>query len=195
MNRRLVQRLVRAASGVAIALALAACTQGGQFDPTEVLSADVFGTKKKLQGEREPLFPNGVPGAETGVPHDLVKGYQAPPEQATAENADSTAKPPTPAAEAKAKPKPKPRPKVARAPAAAPAGQDPVWGQGSAAAPQPQRRDPAWDQKSASPPQQSAWPAPQSPAPAQQSAAPAQQTAQPTQSIWPNPQAPNTYSR
>lgn len=188
MNRRTVYRLVRAASGVAMALALAACTQGGQFDPTEVLSADVFGTKKKLQGEREPLFPNGVPGAETGVPRDLVKGYQAPPEQATAENADNAAKPPAPAAEAKPKPKPKSRPKVAHAPAAAPAGQDPVWGQSSAAAPaQAQRRDPAWEQKSA-PPQQSAWPAPQS-------AAPAQQTAQPTQSIWPNPQAPNTYSR
>jgi hypothetical protein len=187
MNRRPVHRLVLAASAVAIALALAACTQGGQFDPTEVLSADVFGTKKKLQGEREPLFPNGVPGAETGVPRDLVKGYQAPPEQATAENADTTAKPPTAAAEAKPKPKPKPRPKVVHAPAAAPAAQDPVWGQSSAAAPQPQRRDPARDQKSASP-QQSAWPAPQS-------AAPPQQTAQPTQSIWPNPQAPNTDSR
>jgi hypothetical protein len=190
MNRRSVHRLVRAASAVAVTLALAACTQGGQFDPTEVLSADVFGTKKKLQGEREPLFPNGVPGAETGVPRDLVKGYQAPPEQtaAAAENPDNAAKPAPAAAEAKPKPKPKPRPKVAHAPAAAPAGQDPVWGQSSAAAPaQPQRRDPAWDQKPASP-QQSAWPAPQS-------AAPAQQTAQPTQSIWPNPQAPNTYSR
>jgi outer membrane biosynthesis protein TonB len=174
--------LVHAASAVAIALALAACTQGGQFDPTEVLSADVFGTKKKLQGEREPLFPNGVPGAESGVPRDLVKGYQAPPEQATAENADTTAKPPAAAVEATPKPKPKPRPKVAHAPAAAPAAQAPVWGQSSAAAPQPQRGDPARAS------QQSAWPAPQS-------AAPAQQTAQPTQSIWPNPQAPNTYSR
>jgi outer membrane biosynthesis protein TonB len=187
MNRRPVHRLVRATSAAAIALALAACTQGGQFDPTEVLSADVFGTKKKLQGEREPLFPNGVPGAESGVPRDLVKGYQAPPEQATAENADTTTNPPAQAAEAKPKPKPKPRPKVAHAPAAAPAGQNAVWGQSSAAPSQPQRRDPAWDQKSASP-QQSAWPGPQP-------AASAQQTAQPTQSIWPNPQAPNTYSR
>jgi hypothetical protein len=75
---------------------------------------------------------------------------------------------------------------VARAPAAAPAGQDPAWGQSSAAPPQP-RHDPAWDQKSASP-QQSVWPAPQP-------GAPAQQTAQPAQSVWPNPPAPNTSSR
>jgi hypothetical protein len=187
MNRQPVHVLVRVASAVAVAVALAACTQGGQFDPTEVLAADPFGTKKKIQGEREPLFPTGVPGAESGVPRDLVKGYQPPTEQAAADNADSAAKPAAAVAEAKPKPKPKPRPKVARAPAAAPAGQDAVWGQSSAAPPQ-QRHDPAWDQKSASPQQPSAWPAPQS-------AAPAQQTAQPAQSIWPNPQAPNTSSR
>ena len=185
MIARPLHMLVRTASVLAVVLAIAGCTQGGQFDPTEVLAADPFGTKKKLQGEREPLFPSGVPGAESGVPHDLVKGYQPPPEQ-TAEETVGTIKPPAAAAEAKPKPKPKPKPKVARAPAAAPAGQDPAWGQSSAAPPQ-QRHDPAWDQKSASP-QQSVWPAPQS-------TAPAQQTAQPAQSVWPNPQAPNTSSR
>jgi len=30
-----------------------------------MLSSDVFGTKKKIPGDREPLFPAGVPGAET----------------------------------------------------------------------------------------------------------------------------------
>ncbi len=177
MIARPVQMLVWAAPAVVVALALAGCTPSGQFDPTELLSTDLF-AKKKLQGEREPLFPNGVPGAETGVPRDLVKGYQAPPEPAAAENADAPAKPAAAAAEAKPKPKSKPKPKIARAPAAAPAAApDPVWGQTSAAP--PQRRDPVWDQKSASP-QQSVWPAPQS-------AAPAQQTAQPAQSVWPNP--------
>ena len=44
-------------SGVALVLVLGACTPGGQFDPTEVLSTDIFNTKKKLAGEREPLFP------------------------------------------------------------------------------------------------------------------------------------------
>jgi hypothetical protein len=188
MMARPLQTLVQAASAFAVALALAACTPSGQFDPTELLAMDVLNNKKKLQGEREPLFPSGVPGAETGVPPDLVKGYQAP-QQAAAETTGSAAKPAAPAAEATAKLKPKPRPKVARtpaaAPAAAPAAQDPVWGGQRSAAQAQQQHDPVWDQKS---PQQSAWPAPQS-------AAPAQQTAQPAQSVWPNPPSPNTSSR
>ena len=81
MIARSLHMLVRTASALAVVLAIAGCTQGGQFDPTEVLAADPFGTKKKRPGEREPLFPSGVPGAESGVPHDLVKGYQPPPEQ------------------------------------------------------------------------------------------------------------------
>jgi len=157
--------LVRVASALAVVLVFAGCTPGGQFDPTELLSSDMFNTKKKVQGEREPLFPNGVPGAETGVPQDLVKGYQAPPEQA-ADNGDAAK-----AAEAQAKPepkpklKPKPKPKVATAP--------------------PPRHDPAWDQKPAAAASrgtqsgQSVWPGPQT--------APGQQTAQPGQSVWPNP--------
>jgi hypothetical protein len=126
---------------------LGACTAGGQFDPTEVVSSDIFNTKKKISGDREPLFPQGVPGAEQGVPPDLVKGYQPPPEApALADNgADATAK--AAAAAEKPKPKPKPRPKVAKAPAQ-------------------QAHDPVWDQKGApptgqsAPPAQAAWPAP-----------------------------------
>ena len=100
MIARPLHALVRNASALAVVLALAGCTQGGQFDPTEVLAADPFGTKKKLQGEREPLFPSGVPGAETGVPHDLVKGYQPPPEQTAAEESVGSTKPAAAAAEA-----------------------------------------------------------------------------------------------
>ena len=99
--------LFRVGSALALVLVLAACTKGGQFDPTEMFNNDMFDTKKKLTGEREPLFPNGVPGTTTGVPADLVKGYQAPPEQA-----DATAEPPAPVAKP-AKPKPKPKPKLA----------------------------------------------------------------------------------
>ncbi|HML08094.1 MAG TPA: hypothetical protein VK430_08220 [Xanthobacteraceae bacterium] len=151
-------------------LVLAGCTPGGQFDPMEALSADPFSTKKKLQGDREAVFPNGVPGAETGVPADLVKGYQPPPEQ-TADTGDTA---PKPVAEpAKPKPKPKPKPKEAHAPA--PAAHDAVWDQKSAAPAQSAWPAPA--QQTAQP--QSVWPAPQS--------APAQQAAQPGQSIWPNP--------
>src|SRR5208282_1956543 len=202
MPTRQGHSLVRVGSALAVVLALAGCTSGGQFDPTELFSTDLFGAKKKLPGDREPLFPNGVPGAETGVPPDLMKGYQPPPEQA-ADNSGAAAKPV--AAPAKPKPKPKPKPQVVRAPAT---------------------HDAAFDQKPASAtrqnaqPAQSVWPAPPSsnaaqsgqtvwPAPAPSNAAqsgqsvwpappptaPAQQTAQPGQSVWPNPSAPGTFSR
>ncbi len=69
---------------LALVSALAACTKGGQFDPTTLLDSDMFDSKKPLQGQREPVFPNGVPGAATGIPADLYKGYQPPPEQAAA---------------------------------------------------------------------------------------------------------------
>ena len=62
-------------------LVLAGCTTGGQFDPTELFNNDAFDSKKKLKGDRELVFPNGVPGTTTGVPADLVKGYQPPPDQ------------------------------------------------------------------------------------------------------------------
>ncbi len=94
MPTRRTPLLVWIGSALALGLVLGGCTAGGQFDPTEVLSSDVFSTKKKLAGEREPLFPNGVPGAETGVPPDLVKGYQPPPEQQ--QSADNAEVPPAP---------------------------------------------------------------------------------------------------
>lgn len=190
MPKRRFASLSLVGSAFALVLVVGGCTAGGQFDPTEVLSSDIFNTKKTLQGEREPLFPNGVPGAETGVPPDLIKGYQPPPEQA-ADNADTAAKP----AVAAEKPKPKPKPKVAHV------------------APPPPHNA-AWDQKSASPPQsaQSPWPASPSaqPAPtnwpAPPSTQPAQtnwpapppsgqvpQAAQPAQPNWPNPPAPSSH--
>jgi hypothetical protein len=149
----------RIGSALALVLVLAGCTKGGQFDPTEVFSSDMFDTKKKLQGQREDVFPNGVPGTTSGIPPDLVKGYQAPVDQSADTGADAAPPP-----EAQAKPKPKPRPKVARAPAP-PRAQITV-GRPSSASPQ----------GSAS---QSVWPAAPSAAP--------QQTAQPAQSVWPNP--------
>ena len=107
--------LVRAGSAAALVLALAGCTPGGQFDPTTLFANDMFDTKTKLKGDREPVFPNGVPGASSGVPQDLVKGYQPPPDQAADANAPDAA-----AQEAaKNKPKPKPKQSGARAGAAA----------------------------------------------------------------------------
>jgi hypothetical protein len=167
--------LFRVSSVLALMLVLAACTKGGQFDPIELFSNDMFDTKKKLAGEREPLFPNGVPGTTTGVPADLVKGYQPPPDQAEA------TEPPAPVAAAK--PKPKPKPRLAAAPAQQPQQQqDSVWNQ----KPPPPRRI------SVGPGSQPAAAAPQQAAPAQPASPSATQPAQP---VWPNPPAPGKTSQ
>src|ERR1700741_3617607 len=126
MANRARSYLFRAASAVALALLVAGCTKGGQFDPTELFTSDVFDSKKKLKGERAPVFPEGVPGATTGVPADLVKGYQAPPEQPDPDAAVPGPTPPAAATEA-TKPKPKPKPKLAvQKPPAAPAASAPA---------------------------------------------------------------------
>ncbi len=194
MPTRRFPSLVWVGSALALLLVLGGCTAGGQFDPTEVLSNDVFNTKKTVAGEREPLFPNGVPGAETGVPPDLVKGYQPPPEQAAADNADTAVKPAAAPAAPKPKPKPKPKPVVARA--APPPPHDPAWDQRAASPPNPGQSP--WPATStqlaptnwpAPPPTQSGqtnWPPP--PPPGQ-----AQQAAQPAQPNWPNPPAPSSH--
>ena len=166
--------LVRAGSLFALVLLAAGCTKGGQFDPTSLLDNDMFSSKKPLQGQREPVFPNGVPGETSGIPPDLYKGYQPPPEQA-ADNGDAGAAAVPPAAkaeaEAKPKPKPKPKPKVARAPATAPTASISV-GPGKRSAPPPQTSQTAWPASSSSAqPAQSPWPSP---------------SAQPTQSAWPS---------
>ena len=94
------------AAALVFAFALAGCDSINGFDPLDKLSElDIMGSSKKpLQGERRPVFPQGVPGVPQGVPPELVKGYQPPAEQ------------PPPVVEAKpVKPKPK---KTAAAPPA-----------------------------------------------------------------------------
>jgi hypothetical protein len=86
-------------------------------------SLEIFDTKKKLAGERRPVFPEGVPGVSSGVPPELVKGYHEPegggpdPAKAAAEAvAEPAAKPkkPKPAPQRTAsKPAPKPDPYAA----------------------------------------------------------------------------------
>jgi len=175
MTQRMRAYYFRAASAIALALLIAGCTKGGQLDPTELFSSDVFDTKKKLKGERAPVFPEGVPGASTGVPPDLVKGYEPPPEQP----ADAAVPGPTPPAAAEAaKPKPKPKPKLAAKPPAA---------SGAAAhAAGPTRITVAPGQKSATQqPDASVWPA-----------APSNNASQSrtSQSVWPAPPPPQTTS-
>ena len=198
MERRPLARLAWACAVCALGIVLGSCTPGGQFDPTEMLSNDMFNTKKKIQGDREPLFPNGVPGAETGVPPDLMKGYQAPPEQAAAVETPNIGAKSAPVAD-KPKPKPKPKPAVARAsPPGAPQPGNAAW-----PAPQqqasPQTNWPSTPGGQSAPPAQTNWPAP--PASAQTNWPPppppagqAQPGTQSGQINWPNPPAPATSS-
>jgi len=194
MPTRRFPSLVWVGPALALVLVVGGCTAGGQFDPTEILSTDVFNTKKTIQGEREPLFPNGVPGAETGVPPDLVKGYQPPPEQAAADNTDTAVKPAAAPAPAAAKPKPKPKPKPVVAHAAPPPAHDPAWDQKPASPPQS-----PWPAPPSAQPAQTNWPAPPSTQPGQTNWPPppppgqAQQAAQPAQPNWPNPPAPSSH--
>jgi hypothetical protein len=77
-------------------------------------------TKKKLPGDRKPVFPEGVPGIEQGIPPELMKGYQEP-QQPTADPAVQAAQETADKAETKkaeAKPKPKPKPRQVAQPAA-----------------------------------------------------------------------------
>ncbi|MGB6537413.1 MAG: hypothetical protein WBF58_15795, partial [Xanthobacteraceae bacterium] len=67
--------LLRLGVMLALVSALAGCTKGGQFDPTTLLDSDMFQNKKPLAGKRDLVFPTGVPGATSGIPADLYKGY------------------------------------------------------------------------------------------------------------------------
>ena len=37
---------------------------------------NMLDTKKRMPGDRRPVFPDGVPGVEMGVPPEMMKGYQ-----------------------------------------------------------------------------------------------------------------------
>src|SRR5271163_4936932 len=91
---RLSQRLIAAAVLISLSGALAACSDSlTNFDPTDWL--DWLDTKKKLPGDRKPVFPDGVPGLEQGVPKDLYKGAsQQQIDQQNAQAAAAAAAPP-----------------------------------------------------------------------------------------------------
>ena len=110
------QRLIQVAVLSALCSALAGCGSMSSFDPTDML--DFLDTKKKLAGDRKPVFPEGVPGLEQGVPKNLYRG--SPQEQIDQQNADAaSAAPPPP--EPKSKRASRTRPKSAPV-AARPAG-------------------------------------------------------------------------
>src|ERR1700761_1109889 len=76
---RCLQRLIAASVLIALSGAIAGCSSNvNSFDPMDWL--DWIDTKKKLQGDRKPVFPDGVPGLEQGVPKSLYKGAQQEPD-------------------------------------------------------------------------------------------------------------------
>jgi outer membrane biosynthesis protein TonB len=138
---------MRGVRGVALALLL--LPLGGMLAGCDSLDTfALFDTKKKLPGERHPVFPNGVPGVTQGIPPDLVKGYQEQPspDPAAAAAAATAEKiePPKP----QPKPKPKPKPRTAAAPqppqqAQAPSNQQPAPQPAAQPAPAPWPSQPA----------------------------------------------------
>ena len=164
------QRLIATAVLIALSGALAGCGSTGNFDPSDLL--DFLDTKKKLPGERKPVFPEGVPGLEQGVPKDLYRGAR----QQDDPNAQAAAAA-APAEEPKSKRGAKSKGKQAAAPAAAPADPD--------AAPDEEGSTAA---------------APSAPKPAKivrkrTTAPPPDQSAAPAQSAFPAPMPSGTFTR
>lgn len=98
---RRLQRLTAAFVLIALSGAVAGCSSSiSSWDPMDML--DWIDTKKKLPGDRKPVFPEGVPGLEQGVPKQLYKG--ATQEQIDQQNAQTaTAVPPPPPQDTKSK--------------------------------------------------------------------------------------------
>lgn len=168
-------RVTQVAIALALGFSLAGCDSLGDLE-------NLLNTKKPLPGERKPVFADGVPGVPQGVPPELVRGYQAPPETQPTEAAQT---PPEQAAKPVQRPKPKPR--SVAAPARPP----------TAVTVQPAVRQP----------QTSAWPAPASGGDSQSQAQPpaqqppqwppasAQGSAPPAPSPWPAAPPAGTFSR
>jgi hypothetical protein len=162
------QRLIAAAVLIALSGALAGCGSTAGFDPSDLL--DFLDTKKKLPGDRKPVFPEGVPGLEQGVPKDLYKGSR---QQVDDPNAQAAA--PPPAEEPKSKRGTKSKGKQAAAPDAAP---DEEGSSTAAAPPAPKPAKIVRKRTTAPPPDQSAAP-----------------TRSPQQSAFPAPVPSGTFTR
>jgi hypothetical protein len=184
------QRLIAATIVIALSSALAGCGSTAGFDPTDLL--DFLDTKKKLPGERKPVFPDGVPGLEQGVPKELYKGSRQ--QQSDDPNAQTAAvAPAAPAQEPKsrgAKGKQAARAPVSVAPTTEPAAAaEPdaaveEEGGTAAAPPAPPPKRIARKRTTAPPPDK----------PAAQSAAPAQSTQQ-SSAPFPAPMPSGTFTR
>ncbi len=165
---RRLQRLIAASVLIALSGAVAGCSSGiSSWDPMDML--DWLDTKKKLPGERKPVFPDGVPGLEQGVPKSLYKG--ASQQEIDQQNAQATAAaaPPPPPQDAKSKRSAKSKSKQPATASADPAATPEEDGT-AAAPPAPKPKKIVRQRTTAPPPDQ---PADAQPAePTQQSAAP-----------------------
>jgi hypothetical protein len=151
-------RLALAAMVAAAGPVLSACDSLDTFE--------IFDSKKKLAGERKPVFPEGVPGVASGVPPELMKGYHEPegggldPAKVAAEAAaEPAAKPKKPKPELRPEPKPVPQRTASKPVPKPPAQSDPYGAAPTRAAepvqqPAPQAATAPWP--AAQP--QAAWP-------------------------------------
>ena len=186
---RRLQFLISAAILVALSGALTGCGTIAGYDPTDLL--DILDTKKKLPGDRKPVFPEGVPGLQPGVPRELYRGSAAePPPDAAIANAPPAAeqrgrsgksragrnKPAVVSASPNRDPAPAPDPDAA-----------PVEEGGTAAAPPAPKKKIVRRRTTAPPPDQIA------PAPQAQSTQPP--STQPSASPFPAPMPAGTFQR
>ena len=177
---RRLQRLIAASVLVALSGALAGCSSSmTSFDPMDYF--DWLDTKKKVQGDRKPVFPDGVPGLEQGVPKSLYKGANQEPDP----NVQQAAVPPPPPPEAA----PKKGSKKSKQPAAATASTDPSAvpeEDATAAAPPAPKKKIVRQRTTAPPPDQSA---------DGQPGAPQAQSAQQSSAPFPAPMPGGTFTR
>jgi outer membrane biosynthesis protein TonB len=166
MRRR--DRAILTAAALLSGIVLAGCETADMADKLgdagdKLVDLIPGSTKKPLPGDRKPVFPEGIPGVSQGVPSDLIKGNQPPPEP-------EVQPPPRQAALDSDKPRPKPKkkaqtrskpPEEASYPAESATPARPVQG---GAWPAPPTQQPAASQWPAPPTQapssQTAWPAP-----------------------------------
>jgi hypothetical protein len=181
---RNLRRIVLWSVLVGVTPMIAGCAN---FDPD---SLDIFGLneKKKLPGQREDLFPGGVPGVTQGIPPEYRKGAQEAPDPgynlpaepgAKSAAADTSAAGAAPAEPAKPKAKPKPKVRQAARPKPTRINATPA----QAAPTQPVEAQPAPAPAAQQPAAAPAWPAP------------AQGSTSSSSSSWPAPQPSGTFQR
>jgi hypothetical protein len=187
------QRLIASAVLITLSGVLGGCSSGlSNWDPSDLL--DIFDTKKKLPGDRKPVFPDGVPGLEQGVPKELYKGAS----QVDQQNPQAVAAAPPPeepkskgTAKSKSKQPATASTAPAQDPAAAPNANAAPEEDGTAAAPPAPKPKKIVRQRTTAPPADPAAAQPDQAAQPAEPAQPAQQSASP----FPAPLPGGTFTR